>query len=64
MAFESGKTLTLMSTIPHYEHNAQRLVHQYESLTFEVVHAGLLDLLPELGKTILDVGAGSGREAA
>lgn len=53
-----------MPTIPHYEHNAQQLVDQYESLAFEIVHAGLLDLLPPPGKTILDVGAGSGRDAA
>ena len=53
-----------MPTIPHYEQNAQQLVDQYESLSFEVVHAGLLDLLPKAGSTVLDVGAGSGRDAA
>lgn len=37
---------------------------QYESLSFEDVHAGLLDLLPAPKTTILDVGAGSGRDAA
>lgn len=40
------------------------LVTQYESLTFEDVHASLLDLLPAPGATILDIGAGSGRDAA
>ena len=55
---------SLMPTIPHYEKNARQLVDQYESLAFEVVHAGLLDLLPQTGTTILDVGAGSGRDAA
>ena len=53
-----------MPTIPHYEKNAQQLVNQYESLSFEVVHTGLLDLLPKPGSTVLDVGAGSGRDAA
>ena len=53
-----------MTHIPHYEQNAQDLVNQYESLSFEDVHAGLLDLLPAPGTTILDVGAGSGRDAA
>lgn len=53
-----------MPTIPHYETNAQQLADQYESLSFEVVHAGLLDLLPKSGSTVLDVGAGSGRDAA
>lgn len=53
-----------MTQIPHYEQNAHELVKQYESLSFEDVHTGLLDLLPEAGTTILDVGAGSGRDAA
>lgn len=34
------------------------------SLSFEDVQAALLDLLPAPGATILDVGAGSGRDAA
>ncbi len=53
-----------MMPIPHYEQHAGQLVTQYESLAFENVHAALLDLLPEPGATILDVGAGSGRDAA
>ncbi len=53
-----------MQTIPHYDQNAEQLVSQYESLTFEDVHPTLLDLLPAPGATILDVGAGSGRDAA
>lgn len=53
-----------MQTIPHYDQNANQLVSQYESLTFEHVHPALLDLLPPPGATILDVGAGSGRDAA
>jgi len=53
-----------MQTIPHYDQNAAQLVSQYESLSFEHVHPALLDLLPPPGATILDVGAGSGRDAA
>jgi len=53
-----------MMSIPHYEQHAERLVSQYESLSFQDVHAGLLDLLPAPGGTVLDVGAGSGRDAA
>ena len=53
-----------MQTIPHYDQNAEQLVSQYESLSFEDVHPALLDLLPAPGATILDVGAGSGRDAA
>ncbi|NHZ92968.1 methyltransferase domain-containing protein [Massilia sp. CCM 8733] len=53
-----------MTEFTHYEQNAKELVTQYESLSFEEVHAGLIDLLPAPGATILDVGAGSGRDAA
>lgn len=53
-----------MQSIPHYDQHAEQLVSQYESLTFEHVHPSLLDLLPPPGATILDVGAGSGRDAA
>ena len=53
-----------MTSIPHYEQHAPRLVEQYESLSFHDVHADLLDLLPPAGATVLDVGAGSGRDAA
>jgi len=53
-----------MASIPHYEQHAARLAEQYESLPFPDVHADLVDLLPAPGTTVLDVGAGSGRDAA
>jgi protein-L-isoaspartate O-methyltransferase len=53
-----------MASIPHYEQHSVRLVEQYESLAFQEVHAGLLDMLPPAGATVLDIGAGSGRDAA
>jgi protein-L-isoaspartate O-methyltransferase len=53
-----------MVSIPHYEQHAARLVEQYESLSFQDVHAGILDVLPAPGATVLDIGAGSGRDAA
>lgn len=53
-----------MHTAPHYDQYAEQFVAQYEALTFEQVHASLLDSLPAPGATILDVGAGSGRDAA
>lgn len=52
-----------MASIPHYEQHAARLVGQYESVSFQDVHAGFLDMLPPPGATVLDVGAGSGRDA-
>jgi SAM-dependent methyltransferase len=53
-----------MASIPHYDQHAARLVEQYESLSFQQIHAGLIDMLPAPGATVLDVGAGSGRDAA
>ncbi len=53
-----------MTPILHYEQHASQLATQYESLAFEDLHAELIDLLPAPGTTILDVGAGSGRDAA
>ena len=53
-----------MALIPHYEEHAARLVEQYESRSFPEIHEGLLDMLPPPGATVLDVGAGSGRDAA
>lgn len=53
-----------MALIPHYEQNASSLANQYESLSFQDVHGSLLDLLPAPGSTVLDIGAGSGRDAA
>ncbi len=53
-----------MAAFHKYERDAAAFVSQYESLSFERVHASLIDLLPEPGATVLDVGAGSGRDAA
>ena len=53
-----------MTSIPYYEQHAARLIEQYESLGFESVHSELLEFLPSAPGTILDVGAGSGRDAS
>ncbi|WP_067818960.1 class I SAM-dependent methyltransferase [Actinomadura kijaniata] len=47
-----------------YNEAADVLVRQYETLTFEDVHADVLHLLPDAPGRVLDVGAGSGRDAA
>ncbi|WP_431858707.1 class I SAM-dependent methyltransferase [Azospirillum sp.] len=47
-----------------YDRRALELASQYETVGFDEVHADILDLLPPEGATILDVGAGSGRDAA
>ena len=47
-----------------YGENAVALADQYESITFEEVHRDVMHLYPSPPATVLDVGAGSGRDAA
>jgi SAM-dependent methyltransferase len=47
-----------------YGREADNLAVQYESITFEQVHAPVLHLLPEAPGHALDIGAGTGRDAA
>ena len=50
--------------VASYDVEARTLVPEYEPLSFEEVHAAVPDRLLESGGCILDVGAGSGRDAA
>lgn len=47
-----------------YDDRAEEYAERYEAITFEEVHANLLRVLPEPPAMVLDVGAGSGRDAA
>lgn len=47
-----------------YAAEAERLVSQYESIAFSEIHAAILPLLPAPPAHILDIGAGTGRDAA
>lgn len=47
-----------------YAEEADALVRQYESRRFEDVHRDVLHLLPQPPGRVLDVGAGTGRDAA
>lgn len=49
--------------IEFYNHDATRFGERYTSLRFEDVQRGVLAHLPVPGSRILDVGAGSGRDA-
>ena len=46
-----------------YDQKAQQLAETYEQFSFEEIHEDVLFLLPEAGASVLDVGAGSGRDA-
>ncbi|MEV4395316.1 hypothetical protein [Nonomuraea sp. NPDC049607] len=47
-----------------YAEAAERLAEQYESVTFAEVHREMLHLFPARPSSVLDIGAGSGRDAA
>ncbi|CAJ0822542.1 class I SAM-dependent methyltransferase [Ralstonia flaminis] len=47
-----------------YGSRATELVAQYESIAFEAVHRDVIHLFPQHEADVLDIGAGSGRDAA
>ncbi len=47
-----------------YNANAETVAEQYESLNPSELHAWMADLMPEVPANALDLGAGSGRDAA
>ena len=53
----------MSATSSFYNTNAIKLAEQYDSLKFESVHQSWCAYWPESGCSVLDVGAGSGRDA-
>ena len=51
-------------TVRWYDANAARLAPTYEAVESERLHGWCLDLLPPPGARVLDIGAGTGRDAA
>lgn len=47
-----------------YSEKPEALARQYEAIAFEDVHGDVLDLLPQPPARALDIGAGTGRDAA
>ena len=47
-----------------YDQNVSDVSRRYESVAAETVHGWLVDLLPSAPALVLDVGAGTGRDAA
>ena len=54
----------IQDVLASYNRLAPEIVPDYERLSFETHHPAALDLLPENPALILDVGAGTGRDAA
>lgn len=59
-----GRSHCCDETIAYYDEHARALASRYEALTFEKVHAPIIEYLPKAPAVLLDVGAGSGRDAA
>ena len=54
----------MSDAIRWYDANAEDVSRRYESVAAEIVHGWLVDLLPSAPALVLDVGAGTGRDAA
>jgi SAM-dependent methyltransferase len=50
-------------TTAGYVENVKALVQQYESVRFSDVHGSVLHLIPTVPSLVLDIGAGTGRDA-
>lgn len=50
--------------VDYYDERAAALFDRYQSVPFERVHGDLIKYLPAAGGMCLDIGAGSGRDAA
>ncbi|MEV7938098.1 class I SAM-dependent methyltransferase [Kitasatospora sp. NPDC088264] len=61
---EDVKGMDGLSSTAGYAEAAEELAVQYESVTFAEVHADLLHSYPPPPAAVLDVGAGTGRDAA
>lgn len=64
MAGNNKKVEGEVPAIVFYNSEAVRLSTEYESAAFETVHAALIKHLPKPASKVLDVGAGTGRDAA
>ncbi|MET8955966.1 methyltransferase domain-containing protein [Streptomyces sp. NPDC004533] len=60
----AGEQFQAMASTAGYGEAAKALAEQYESVTFTEVHREVLHLFPSRPSSVLDIGAGSGRDAA
>ena len=54
----------MTTAVDWYDHQAETMAALYERASFDSVHAWLAELLPPCPASVLDVGAGSGRDAS
>jgi protein-L-isoaspartate O-methyltransferase len=58
-----GESLKPVDPVDWYDANAAEAVALYESVPAAEVHGWMLDVLPKRAGLVLEVGAGSGRDA-
>lgn len=51
------------STLNYYRRNSLQLAEQYNSVSFENIHKDWIKYLPKKESIVIDIGAGSGRDA-
>ena len=56
--------MTRISGTEGYAEEAPALLRQYESITFEQAQGSIVHLIPRCAARVLDIGAGTGRDAA
>ncbi len=56
--------MSIQDTIHWYDKHAGDLAPRYEAVSPDVVHGWVADLLPEAPGLVIDIGAGTGRDAA
>jgi len=61
---QGSNTMTGPSGTEGYAEEAETLVRQYESVAFADVHRTVLSLMPPPPADVVDIGAGTGRDAA
>lgn len=64
MARSAAHSAVTTEAVRHFDREAKGLAQLYEGTTFDLVHPYLIGRLPPLPATVLDIGAGSGRDAA
>ncbi|MEQ8355584.1 MAG: class I SAM-dependent methyltransferase [Kiloniellaceae bacterium] len=55
---------SVVSGTEGYAEEAEEILVRYEQAAFERLHAAILHLIPSTPATVLDIGAGTGRDAA
>src|SRR5206468_6080041 len=53
-----------VSGTEHYAEEAPELLKRYESISFAETHRSVMHLIPDEPCDVLDIGAGTGRDAA